>query len=97
MRLRVQYILCLFWIAVSVGAADFNVADTVPTKDSIRTKKVLDHPMKYTAKDSMVMTGTSQTEMFGGCTIDYGEINLTSAYMRMKTDSNLLYARGNQT
>lgn len=97
MRLRVQYILCLLWIAVSVGAADFNVADTVPTKDSIRTKKVLDHPMKYTAKDSMVMTGTSQTEMFGGCTIDYGEINLTSAYMRMKTDSNLLYARGNQT
>lgn len=106
MRLRVQNILCLLWIAVSIGAADFNVADsvppyamgmpadTMPAKDTIRTKKVLDHPVKYSAKDSMVMTGSAATEMFGTCTMDYGDIKLTSAYMRMRMDSNLLYAKG---
>ncbi len=50
--------------------------------------------VQYSAKDSIVMTGSKIAELYGDAEVYYGNISLKAAYIRMRLDSNTIYAKG---
>lgn len=57
------------------------------------TRSLFADDVDYNA-DSIVMIGTSEVEMFGNSSVEYGETSLLAYYIWMNLDSNLIYARG---
>ncbi len=51
-------------------------------------------PIRYVANDSIVLLGNGTAHLYGNGKVDYETMELTSAYIRVKMDSNLVYASG---
>lgn len=60
----------------------------------VKTMVDLDHVVKFSAKDSIVMLGRNRANMYGSTSIDYGDINMTAAQISMNMDSSQVYAVG---
>lgn len=54
----------------------------------------LDHPVFYTAKDSVIMTKDGTGYLHGSGTIKYDKMELEAEYIRAKIDSSTIYAQG---
>ena len=54
----------------------------------------LDAPVEYVAKDSIVLLGTGIAFLHGEADVKYQQLQLTSEYMRVHMDSNMVYAKG---
>ncbi len=72
--------------------------DSVPRRPSrIRREKVdLDHQVVFESKDSMVMVGRNMTYMYGEGQIDYGDLKLNAAEIRLDMDKSEVYACGRE-
>lgn len=79
-------------------SADSSSLDTLSTIDSLtaptaeKKQTGIDDIIEYTAKDSIVMLGTNLVYLFGPSTVDYKDKGLEANFMRMRADSNLVYA-----
>ncbi|MBR6354641.1 MAG: LPS-assembly protein LptD [Paludibacteraceae bacterium] len=56
--------------------------------------QAIDHPVSYTAKDSIVLQANGKATMHGDGKVTYQSMELQSAYIEIKTDSNLVFAHG---
>lgn len=63
--------------------------DTIP-----KQKTVLDAPVSYVANDSLVLLGNGTAMLHGNSDVKYQSMELTSAYIRVKMDSSIIYACG---
>ncbi len=73
-------------------------ADTTAKRPSrIRREKVdLDNQVVFNSKDSMVMIGRNTVYMYGDGTVDYGDLKLSAAEIKLNMDSSEVYAVGRQ-
>ncbi|GAB3914176.1 putative LPS assembly protein LptD [Larkinella knui] len=68
---------------------------TVTNRDSVDTGSNLQTTVNYSAKDSTLFDATGQiVELFGDAKVDYGDIHLTAAYIKLNWTTNEVYARG---
>lgn len=51
-------------------------------------------PVNFTAKDSMVLSKGNAAHLYGESSVDYEDLKLNSAQIRMNLDSNTVYANG---
>ena len=69
--------------------------DTLPRHDTIRPKRQqITAPVRYTARDSIVLLANGTAILHGNGKVNYEKMELTSAYIRVKMDSNTVYATG---
>ncbi len=54
----------------------------------------IDHPIAYTAEDSIVLLGNGTAFLHGSGNVKYESMELTSEFIRVKMDSSMVYARG---
>ena len=54
----------------------------------------IDHPIQYEAKDSIVLMGNGKASLHGKSKVNYQSMELTSEYIQIHSDSNLIYACG---
>lgn len=73
-------------------------SDTAPRRQSrIRREKVdLDHQVVFESKDSMIMVGRNMTYMYGDGQIDYGDLKLNAAEIRLDMDKSEVFACGRE-
>lgn len=64
-------------------------SDTTPKR-----KAALDAPVSYIANDSIVLLGNGTAMLHGNSNVKYQTMELTSAYIRVKMDSSMIYACG---
>ena len=55
---------------------------------------VLDAPVSYSSKDSMVMMGNGNAYLHGSSTLQYQNMELESEYIQCDLDNSTIYARG---
>ena len=67
------------------------VQDSVPPK---RKKEALDAPVVYESSDSMIWDNGGYASLFGSGKVNYQNVELTAAVIRMNMDSSLVYADG---
>lgn len=65
-----------------------------PRQRFVKTQVDLDHVVKFSAKDSIVLIGKNRATMYGSTSLDYGDINMTAAQISMNMDSSQVYAVG---
>ena len=71
------------------------VVEKGPSK--IRREKVdLDNQVIFSSKDSMTMVGRNTTYMYGEGQIDYGDLKLNAAEIRLDMDNSEVYACGRE-
>ena len=68
--------------------------DTVQSRPPKRD--ALDDPVAYESNDSMIWTRGGYASLFGDSKVNYQQIELTAAIIRMQVDSSLVYADGIQ-
>ena len=75
---------------------DTTAADSAPVSKSkfVKTMVDLDHSVKFSAKDSIVLMGKNRATMYGQTHIDYGDINMTAGQITMNMDSSEVHAMG---
>lgn len=74
---------------------DSVLADVTDTIQAIPPKKdALDDPVAYESNDSMIWTRGGYASLFGDSKVNYQQIELTAAVIRMQVDSSLVYADG---
>lgn len=98
MRAVFRYIIFI-WIILSTAALHAQVADTTKTgNDSILVsaeKSALESQVKYKSRDSIQFDVKQQVvEMYGEAVVDYGEIHLEAAYIRIDFSKFLITAYG---
>ena len=76
-------------------ASDSLVPDSL-LQSGIRVKDALDDPVIYESKDSMTWIRGGYASLFGEGKVNYQNIELTAAVIRMQVDSSLVYADGVQ-
>lgn len=71
-------------------------ADTLPKRPSrIRRQKAdLDAQVVFSAKDSLIVIGQKTTYMYGDASVDYGNLKLNAAEIKLNMDSSEVYACG---
>ena len=67
--------------------------DSINANTKIR-KSSIDSPISYSASDSIVLFADGTAFLHGQGNIKYQNMELQSAYIRVKMDSNTVYARG---
>lgn len=68
--------------------------DSIAAADSVQKKSsALDAPVIYSAKDSMIMTGSNMAYLFGDGNVKYQQIELQAEQIDMSLDSSLVYAK----
>ncbi|HLP05618.1 MAG TPA: hypothetical protein VK152_09335, partial [Paludibacter sp.] len=73
-----------------VTKADSTATDTLKNKG----KEKIDAEINYTAEDSIVFLGNGTGFLHGKGDIKYKNIELKADFIRVKTDSSLVFARG---
>lgn len=91
-------------ITDSIAATDSTTSftlDNTAYADSItattatpQKKSQIEAPIDYVAKDSIVLMGNGVAHLHGESDVKYQEMELTSEYIRVRTDSNLVFAKG---
>ena len=67
------------------------VQDTVPT---MKRKNALDDPVIYESNDSMIWNNGGYASLYGNGKVNYQNVQLTAAVIKMQMDSSLVYADG---
>ena len=80
--------------STSIIAGETNASPVVPV-DSFQTEPPksaggLEAPVEYVAKDSIVLLGTGIAFLHGEADVKYQQLQLTSEYMRVHMDSNMV-------
>ena len=71
------------------------VMDSIPqTPVSKKKKDALDDPVTYESNDSMVWNNGGYASLYGQGRVDYQNVQLTAAVIKMQMDSSLVYADG---
>ncbi len=72
------------------------VNDSIDTPNRSSNGLGIESEVKYTAKDSIIMTsdGSKKVFLYGDAEVNYQDVKLTAAYIELDLDSNLTYARG---
>lgn len=85
-------------MAADSAATDSLTQDTIRLKnDTIlpeEKKKPLDYPVTYSSQDSLVLTGNGIAMLHGNSKVNYQTMELTSAFIRVRMDSSLVFASG---
>lgn len=83
-------------ILAADSAAEVRADAPEPLKKSriVREKVDLDHPVDFSAKDSLVMLGQNAAFMYGNSSVKYSDIDLTAAEIHMDMKESLVYAVG---
>lgn len=68
-------------------------ADSVPAPPK-KKKDALDEPVIYESQDSMVWNNGGYASLYGNGKVNYQNIELTAAIIKMQVDSSLVYADG---
>lgn len=72
------------------------IQDTVPS-DSVKEKKqAIDAPITYEAADSIVYTRSGFAYLYGKAKVNYQDIQLEAAIIKMNIDSSTVFAEGNR-
>ncbi len=75
--------------SLQVAVRDSAQQDSLKTADSFKTT------VKYRSKDSTLYSADGQTvELFGDASVEYGDISLKAAYIRINYLTNEVYAKG---
>ncbi len=70
-------------------------ATTEPTqKPQQKKKEAIDAPIEYVAKDSIVLMGNGVAHLHGQSNVKYEKMELSSEYIRVNSDSSMMYAEG---
>ena len=69
------------------------VRDSIP-KGPKKKKDALDDPVTYESNDSMVWNNGGYASLYGQGRVDYQNVQLTAAVIKMQMDSSLVYADG---
>lgn len=85
--------------SVALAPNDTTVAvspnDTAVSPASTEKKKTaIDSPIAYVAKDSIVLMGNGVAHLHGQSNVKYEKMELTSEYIRVNSDSSMMYAEG---
>ncbi|MCQ2346347.1 MAG: LPS-assembly protein LptD [Paludibacteraceae bacterium] len=83
MRIRVRDILLVMVVGSSLLLPDILCAQSK-----------IDHPITYSAKDSIILTKDGTAHLHGTSDIKYQDMELTSEYIRVKMDSSTVFAHG---
>ena len=67
------------------------VQDTVPT---MKRKNALDDPVIYESNDSMIWNNGGYASLYGNGKVNYQNVQLPAAVIKMQMDSSLVYADG---
>ena len=85
----------------SIAGADsvYSALPVESAKDSIpsgpkKKKDALDDPVIYESKDSMVWNNGGYASLYGDGKVNYQNVQLTAAVIKMQMDSSLVYADG---
>ena len=70
-----------------------SVRDSIP-KGPKKKKDALDDPVAYESNDSMVWNNGGYASLYGNGRVDYQNVQLTAAVIKMQMDSSLVYADG---
>lgn len=73
---------------------DSIASDSARKSPFVKTMVDLDHVVRFSAKDSIVLYGKKNASMFGETNIVYGDINMTAAKISMNMDSSQVHAVG---
>ena len=76
------------------GAPSDSAAGMPDGRSKVRISKSLSGPVKYQSADSMIMMSNGTAYLHGKGDLKYQSMQLTSDYIRMNMDSNLIYAHG---
>ena len=68
-------------------------ADTLPRRPR-RKREALDAPVVYESSDSMIWSEGGYASLFGNGKVNYQNVQLTAAVIKMQMDSSLVYADG---
>ncbi|MDE6006232.1 MAG: LPS-assembly protein LptD [Muribaculaceae bacterium] len=72
--------------------------DSIATRDRIslinRSKVDIESAVTFQASDSLVLHGMNNAYLFGNSTVEYQDLKLNSAEIRMELDSSTVYAAG---
>jgi len=71
-----------------IAAGPDSIQSRPPKKDA------LDDPVAYESNDSMIWTRGGYASLFGDSKVNYQQIELTAAVIKMQVDSSLVYADG---
>ena len=84
--------------SIAVASPVQEVSDSlVAVQDSVspkRKKEALDAPVVYESSDSMIWDNGGYASLFGSGKVNYQNVELTAAVIRMNMDSSLVYADG---
>lgn len=82
----------------SVGGVENAVMppDTLSTDSIVEKEEPLDAPVIYESSDSMIWVMGGDATLFGSSKVQYQNITLDAAVIRMQIDSSLVYADGVQ-
>ena len=69
------------------------VQDSIP-KGPKKKKDALEDPVVYESNDSMIWNNGGYASLYGQSRVDYQNIQLTAAVIKMQMDSSLVYADG---
>ena len=70
-----------------------SVRDSIPSGPK-KKKDALDDPVIYESKDSMVWNNGGYASLYGEGKVNYQNVQLTAAVIKMQMDSSLVYADG---
>ena len=79
--------------AVSGGDSLTSVRDSVRSGPK-KKKDALDDPVSYESNDSMVWNNGGYASLYGNGRVNYQNVQLTAAVIKMQMDSSLVYADG---
>ena len=71
-----------------------NDSVTTPSQNKKKNSSSIDAPVNYSASDSVVVYADGTAFLHGQGNIKYKEMELESAFIRVKMDSSTVYARG---
>lgn len=75
------------------GETNTTPADTLKPS-SVKKRGAIDAEIKYSAQDSIVFFANGTGFLYGETDLTYKDINLKADFVRVKTDSSILFARG---
>lgn len=69
-------------------------ADTVDSDSVVEKKQAIDAPIKYEASDSIIYTRNGFAYLYGKAKVNYQDIQLEAAVIKMNIDSSMVFAEG---
>lgn len=78
----------------SVASKNKNSSEAIKKRKPKKTTQSITSDIAYNAKDSIVLIGNHTALLYGEAQVIYNDIELKADYIRLRLDSNLVYATG---